>query len=130
MYSSILIAPSLCPHAAPTAPGSTILPAHTFTYILSTPSFTLRLTSEPHPVLDTRLPKLQVGPLVAKRKTGSEAAKTASDAFTTSSAKLVQPDEAETAEAVPEEKKGMKLPGSAVLVKEDEPASVIAFTLS
>lgn len=77
-YSSLLIPQSLCPHASQaTSSGG----PQNFTYVLSSPILTLRLTSEPQPVLDTRLPKLQVGPLVAKRKLGNEAARAASESF-------------------------------------------------
>lgn len=129
MYSSLLINPTLCSHASPVASNRTTgsTPLDGFTYILSTPTLSLRLTSENQPVLDTRLPKLQVGPLVAKRKLGSEAAKIAAEVFVSAKTAIDAPP-IHDGEGV--ETSGMRLPGSSVVLKDEEPASVIAYALS
>jgi hypothetical protein len=128
MYSSLLVNPTLCPHSAISPnPVQGSKPLDGFTYILSTPTLSLRLTSETQSVLDTRLPKLQVGPLVAKRKIGSDAAKVAAEAFT-SAKSLASASYLPNSDGV--DMAGMRLPGSSVVVRDEEPASVIAYALS
>ncbi|KAL7424765.1 hypothetical protein Q5752_000449 [Cryptotrichosporon argae] len=73
-YTRTLIPPSLCAHVAQ---ASTFPPV---TYHLRTPHVVAALTLSPIAVLDTRLPKLQVGPNVHKRKPGKVAAAAALDA--------------------------------------------------
>ncbi|WRT64251.1 uncharacterized protein IL334_001182 [Kwoniella shivajii] len=60
LYTHILHPPSLCEHADSTS------------YWLRSSSLVLSLSVDEVPILDTRLPKLQVGPNVAKRKGGKE----------------------------------------------------------
>lgn len=62
LYTDILVPKDLCEHAQKT-------PANLITTIRS-PHTVVNLTVWPVTVLDTRLPKLQVGPNVAKRKAG------------------------------------------------------------
>lgn len=50
-------------------------------YYVSHPLFSLLLRPSAQKVYEARLPKLQVGPNVSKRKTGSEAARSAAEAF-------------------------------------------------
>lgn len=76
LFSSILL-PPICSH---TSSPHTIPPSE-IVYHLDHPLYSLALTPSDHKVYEVRLPKLQVGPNVAKRKTGVEAAHGAAEAF-------------------------------------------------
>lgn len=134
MYTTNFVSPTLCSHASASNHSTNVdsftPPNYNFTYLFSTPAITLALTSESQSVLDTRLPKLQVGPLVAKRKTGNDAAKSACEAFSSTTRAASACTAGDDSPIDPAGAKIMMLPGSSVSVREDEPASIIAYSLS
>ena len=71
LYTNTLLPPDLCPHTLANRSKPTSL-NRIIRYIRSS-SYVFSITIGPVTVLDIRLPKLQVGPIVAKRKTSENA---------------------------------------------------------
>ncbi|ORY33694.1 hypothetical protein BCR39DRAFT_518613 [Naematelia encephala] len=69
LYTDALMPPNICSH-------------HSLTYHLRTSSRLVQISVTPVPMLDIRLPKLQVGPNVPKRKPGKVAALAAVEGIT------------------------------------------------